>query len=899
MTDDQLRSIATTLLQTKRFSALSPADLALLREVTGIAEESSESGPRPIAYWMRQNVARLGPLLPLISTGTYSMGMSDLIGAAGGSLPGGHSSSDDHQFFAKVTRQNLLTAVQHVLVNESGFNARTAAYVGGLSGFVECIPQLLEVLASGKVKEVVFGDELLGEVLTALSLLGYPQINDVISEYIGHGSSKVRRRCYLHYECNPDLLTSAPASDWLRKEPDADLWGQCEHIMTRAVNEGVDVVSILLSGGGPFHRKIAEGMIARVLVGGRRYDAIEQVLHDIGAAEMHKQLAIAASWQGDPRLGELFRLPVEEVDTVLYGGPRLVAAASNDPSDTPWLEELFDKESVRQYAILAASGKPSWKDKVAAFRRDHDPKVHTTADLVAGAETPIDRELLERCSLILSLDDKDVKDVAFRLVQARGLALPPIIEDHWIVNGPYDAERAGRFYRAHPLRLFWRIAEGVEGEVFSSNGQRQLRVFSFAAQSDNECFRSFVEALMIGAKDHDVREQLFAVLMSVGGPRTPLGRSFERFIMNDRSADLRSEPGGQEGMLLLAMVGQEQQRAEAVTRIFGLREFDGTRAESSVPVDLNYLLPYFLAPQVGGDIATQTAMAVAQMPEVPDPYLAEVAKLIRDEVGSLKDLQFLERHVFSPVAVIRHRLMMLLVSGGEIPDGHLSTFFHLLYTTDESVRRAGINFLAKSSRQFPWAQRCLMDLCRIDEMAEDAVTAMAASGNVEGLSPIVQAVIEAEDPKIQGIGCTAINKMMKEHPTVGLFAATVAVNDWFERNLGGEEASFSLNDQERRMEALKSALSAVTKLTNAELANLRVGTKVLLSPLTEWNPNESIAQSLLTSDELLGIMAFLKVVYVDEQTGAILTEVSDSITGQVVNALFEGRDTVVIRASWS
>jgi hypothetical protein len=112
---------------------------------------------------------------------------------------------------------------------------------------------------------------------------------------------------------------------------------------------------------------------------------------------------------------------------------------------------------------------------------------------------------------------------------------------------------------------------------------------------------------------------------------------------------------------------------------------------------------------------------------------------------------------------------------------------------------------------------------------------------------------------------------------------------------------FSL-DRDDKSESIKLISIALDKLTDRKFVKEHVG-KTLNINHEKDNIDPALIQKCLTKYEFEKIALFLTVTYTDDSSGLIFAEVLDPSksepTGEVINAILQGKDFAVFTVSWS
>lgn len=110
-----------------------------------------------------------------------------------------------------------------------------------------------------------------------------------------------------------------------------------------------------------------------------------------------------------------------------------------------------------------------------------------------------------------------------------------------------------------------------------------------------------------------------------------------------------------------------------------------------------------------------------------------------------------------------------------------------------------------------------------------------------------------------------------------------------------EDYEFSADN---KSEALRLMLFALERRKDEMKARKLRGRRVLVEQIRVGTPLAP-SPNRLTREDFEQIAIYLSVSFSEEESGAIVAEVGEEPTGEVLNAIFQNADKVVFRVTWS
>jgi hypothetical protein len=296
------------------------------------------------------------------------------------------------------------------------------------------------------------------------------------------------------------------------------------------------------------------------------------------------------------------------------------------------------------------------------------------------------------------------------------------------------------------------------------------------------------------------------------------------------------------------------------------------------------------------EVAHRAADVVVQLRDPRDPLLADVARLLSGEACKLGELGTLPRLISS----LSPRVRVAVAELGAMPDVSrdevMQLFSWLVVDRDADVAAAALGALAVQAGDTKWVKDLLLAQTTSPNWRarEKAVAAMGQIGDPMFVARLLKLAKE-DDGNLKDAAMRGLERLAEKHPGLGLVVLDI-------REPQRVSTRYGLNDQinwqaDKHTEGLRMLLLGLDKRKDAKAAKTNLGRKVMISRFDD----ESAAHggATLSGEQLDAIAIYLRVVYTDEETGAIVAEVSENATAEVLSAMLQSTDIVVRRVVWS
>jgi hypothetical protein len=281
-----------------------------------------------------------------------------------------------------------------------------------------------------------------------------------------------------------------------------------------------------------------------------------------------------------------------------------------------------------------------------------------------------------------------------------------------------------------------------------------------------------------------------------------------------------------------------------------------------------------------------------------DPYVADIAKLMTGEARSLEDLSTADRLASCQAPKVRARLAEIAGRPGNTRDQAMPYLLRLAVDRNPEVAAVAVGSLALHAGKEKWVRDLLMQNTWSDDYftKEKAVQAIVALADPTFVPRLVEMTKDtqhygAADGSVRGLIAIADN-----NPELGLTVLDIRqphrVVDRYGLNTMVDYSA------DEHSEALRLLMLALEDRRDAAEAAKQTGRKVMLTPASAGI--EATANASRWSAKMFEKLALhLKVVFADEDSGAIIAEVSADPSGEILSALLQTSSVSVTTVSWS
>jgi HEAT repeat protein len=784
----------------------------------------------------------------------------------------------------------------------SGVNSycfQNSLLMAGLMDIEDCSELIIDYLRSERSDS--------GNVRNALASLLIFEVNSVADIFKAHITyeydSRIRDYCFIYFQRHPEEIEEKELIGYYEKEEDADVLSRRVDLLLRFIASGFDPEAVLT-------KIIDESYITA--------DMAKTIAEVVWNYEKRELADLLWSW-GEAGLARFLPLLAYE-HSVRWALPVLkdwLANAQDISSDaraylistiglmddtcSQWLTVLMDDAdwSIRTAAVMGALGKKDLMPRVYKMTTDADVDVRASAHIalsVQGQQEGRDEIVCQELWMSGLLErDMYIAYLPYKwYAKKNGLLPPPCVLDRITMFDQLGLDVCLDYYRDHLtdlLRWVPGVAESDNGDIdiFSEPPreiQAERRALAILGMLCDERSDIFLEHYMVDRAN--LQQKMSALLCANSRPRSAAGNFIRRIITIQNPKEVRVNKEDLLPAVLQIAIG-DQSIYDKIVDAFG---DDGVQLES--------IMGYLLRMRVSDSADEKIIKGLSHIEQLGDPMLQDVKRLMVMPSTDTGEFAFPERFLYNNFQGVRKRLAWRL-RNGEFHTGTSSSFLlQLLQDEDSEVVVLALKSYfrvcpAKQDKYFALQYA----MCHENwSVRQEAVELMRTTDGfvMDSWHTLVGLWIKEEDTDVLSSAIRLIKtKDAIETKSNDLLYTAMdpnLVNMQFNINLKWD------SDQDYHTEAMRVVIEAITKRSRAEAAETYAGRNVVITniPIPYEAP---AAGKWLNKEEFDTIAVYLKVTLVDDDTGAIVTEVAGQKTGEIFNLLFEGKNSIAIRASWS
>jgi hypothetical protein len=866
-------------------SALDAADLDVVRAAVGVDVDADAAGQKPLWSFLRRQILLNQRWFDFFLDDNVDVVLLDA-GAAQEQLP---QFAQEYRPFAEVSLDALVRAVRRHLSNEDAMRRAYATRLVGLCRIDELVPLVVDSLASGREERQNWGLPVIAAGLECLALLRHPRARELCRKHLSHGDYQIRRAAAMCLLVDAEVpLAKDEVALVLERSQEIRLMEGFAATLKRAVVAGTLVEADLERLLNEFYGRMAT-MTAfgeMCLLGNFRSLFTKMLSHtdpNMRAAAAHAAAFSTHAWTVPVLLGRLGEEDVEQVKMVL-----VAAIGSFGADDDAFIDDKLASQNPQELigAIWSQVGRASLsqkrKDTLTALGKDANFEVRRAAS-AAVAVVDGDPELIELkwCEL-LNIDDWWPWAVPLKALVAQGerteRALPRAVQSFlWISDDDVawsDAEfdRMIAFYRAHPQQLTRWLSQ--DPTVPASQRTRATR---FAGLVGGSVLRHALEQALLASTTATAALEAAQELACLGGARSAFARVKAAIAIGDRA---KANADDMLAVVASSFGGDSNMRRRAATLLKGM----GADAE-----------PYLcaLVQDVDFTVAQAAADAVAQMHNLADEHLQDIARLLNSDVRSFADLHAPHRLVSARSPKVKQALCELCAL---VPEREQAAAFliELAADRDENVAASATAGLATVYPGAPWVSRHVLQSSFSDgwRAREAAFQAMAQVAEPAFLPRLLD-VIAGTDEHLKNLAIAALERVAEKHVDRGLLVLDIR-DAYRVRERYGLDVQVNY-DVDQQSEGLRMLLLGLEKRKDSAEVQKHVGRQVMLVPRAA----EAATSAAWSKKQFESLALHLKVTYTDEETGSIVAEVVADATGEVISALLQSNTVCAITVGWS
>jgi hypothetical protein len=875
----RLREIVRRLADTKQAATLTDDDFAYLAGLVA-ADEGSASADAPRPLW--SHIAKRA----LVHAGAFDLprwdtGASKIYAEAGMPTAALTYEDNEQRWILPVTTAGLRRAIAWGLQQEDAEVRWQAAVLIGYAGYDDMLHLLVDDLESGRGERASYGGARVAGAIQALAIANHPRAAALALPHVDSDDYSIKNAARLAcLVCNHQM-----SKEELERLFDAAFelydFARIPHVFVgAAVRGGLSRERLKQIIEGVHLSAHACEAIAEIVVAADWRDVFEELAaHDDADLRCALSLRVAwsdATWARDILRG---RLDEESAEQGILG--LLTALGSFDDQTDKVLEQKLEdgSEWERTGALWGSLGKAKFESRVRAQFAERDPLVRSAAACVLAALQPDHPAAAELAwNALLNRDDWWPWAVGLRALRGRGTKLPPSVEGFTYVSEDAldlaTVDAGVEFFKAHPAELLRWI--GRDG----SSGQR-TRALYYAGLVGGEAVRTAVEHALIAAPTVDESVKAGRELVGLGGAEHPLAK-VKLGIATSNSYVLGADD--LVPCVVIASQGVYDIHMRATTALARV----GAAAEEHVGALLFH---------ADNDISQAAAEAVSRMQRAEEPIVRDASALLDGSVRRVADLETIDRLFNCPAKRIREALAEAAGRAENEPAEVLHILLRYAVDKESTVVTAATASLAAKFPDVAWIKDLVLRNSKSDDwqLTRGSVTTMAQIGDPVFVPRLVE-LATGDDTGQQDSAVRGLERVAERFPGLGMIVLDI-------RDPYRLASRYQLSDQvdhsaDRHSEALRLLMLALDKKRNADRALKEDKRKVMLTPLSgdaKLEPGDN-GWDEATFEQLA---LYLSVTFIDEESSAIIAEVTTEPTGEVLSALLQTRAVCATTIAWS
>ncbi len=876
--DKKLRNILSKLVESKP-AGLTEEELAHIDRMLHPQQAKSDQDARPLWYWMRKQV--------FLHEGMFDWYLDPEIdpilvdaGADIGTLP---YDAEERRRLAEVSGEGLRRAVRRHLTHQNVNTRAHAARLIGLCELTDCAPLLIDSMETAREDRSDGGAWVIAATLQALGMLRHPMAARFAAKYVSHDDYTLKRAAQCAFLLSSEsyeravfqkLLGGTFEPRSITTFPDAFVWAAREGIYDEeSLKHHLDSLYLDVHG---------LDVIADIVVSAKWTESYQRLLERDG--QFRCALALRVAWTDERWTIPMLQARLQEEEDDEARMVMITALGSFGEEQASLVRASFQSDRPSDWvgATWSAVGRPEWRPELQKLLKDPDYPVRRAASCVlALAAEPASAELVElKWTELLNIDNWWPWAVPAKAIRQAGVPLPHslrgfgFISDELRGNRAY-IEEALEFFAAHPIQLLRWLGPTTPED-------QRRRAAAFAGMIGGEQMAGALELALSNATSLMESTQAYRDLVVLGGPTNPVAE-LKGLLTLER------EPRAPEGSTAAALV--YAYRGDMMLRERATKSLAGAARE------VEPFVAMLLEQEV--DIVAQSAADLAgHLVGAHDPYLSDVAKLMTGEARSLEDLSTADWLVSSQAPKVRSRLAEIAGRPGNERSQAMPYLLRLAVDRNPEVAAVALGSIAIHAGGEGWVRDLLLQNTWSDDYftKEKAVQAIVSLSDPVFVPRLVELTGDQQNFGAAEASVRGLIGIADAHPELGLTVLDIRqphrVVDRYGLNTIVDYSA------DEHSEALRLLMLALEDRRDAAEAAKQVGRKVMLTPASggfDTTPTAARWSARLFEQLCL----HLKVVFADEDSGAIIAEVDASPSGEILSALLQTSSVSVTTVAWS
>ncbi len=503
-----IREIITKLIKSKRYSDLTPEEIAYLSEFTGIKQADKEIEPAQTLFsWIWPGLFKYGRY-----AGAHSIfDISQFDGVINKESERNFSSFPSGQILCTLlSRSDIIKAIRESIqlrklsLIDHHERIEGAACLTGMAGLYELEKELIEICLEKPEDSFtykIYSQEIISAAFISLIMLNSKSIETIYNRIKTLADDAIKSALLFYYDLFPDKIPEDKKTELHDFFSDFDDAFKFSNLTLKLFSNDIKGLNNLISS--KYCESGSELMwdfICPAVYSLKNKKLLHKIIEDNEAAKVHRVLMSAVLEKAEwilPLIMKKINSREKETNgySLKYMLPYyIITAGALSRSDCDWLRPFFNDpdENIRVSAILSCIGKDQFRNDLDGMKNDAKELINPaiTFVLALSEDYPLayyDSLVLE---MVISHLDHEILPYLYCLVKSFTDNIPLELQNIWYMTGPFNKESSVKFYNSYPYMLISWVNE----------------------ESRKRPRQSFVSS-------DDVAERFVSILMEIDDPR--------------------------------------------------------------------------------------------------------------------------------------------------------------------------------------------------------------------------------------------------------------------------------------------------------------------------------------------------------------------------------------------
>jgi hypothetical protein len=930
----EIQKIVLKLVRSKRFNELTKEEISNLSEFAGIEKPAKENeSAKTLFSWIFDNLVKFDKYSSDHSLIDITLFECVINKEAGRSYSGSQSAGI---LCTLLTRSDLIKAINECLqlrklsLIEHHDRIEGAVLLIGMAGLKEFEKDLIDICFE-KADEDDFafehyGFEILAFAFISLIILDSNSVGEVYSRLKAFSAESVKKAIWFYYDLHPEKITDKEIAELHDFFIDYDDALKLSNLAFKVLSKDQKDLNTLISNNlNETGSDFIWGVICPAVYSFKNKKLLQSIIDENDPRKVQRVLISAilekAEWALPLLMKQINQRDKKKDDYDFRGNLPyyIITAGALSTRECDWLRPFFSDpdETLRVSAILASTGKDQFIGDLKGLKNSKEGL--TSASIAFVLAFSEDQPVVYLDSLVLEMGisglDHGFPPFIYCLLKSISYKIPAELQDIWFMAGPFDYKGSRDFYQAWPYRLInWLFPDKKKRPLpnFISLDEDILERSTTILKgiADNR-YTGLLKSLLYTVDSEAVGVVVLSLLIELEQDELSTEtKTLKKIFLSERDRPIVFDKDEFIYALLFYFQGKFDRKSEIVSGINHNSEF--------VDTFLRLLI------ETGKSEAADTAIEASLKQEESSEMLICEIKRIKSEGqnGSIDKIMFsrliatnsdkfrsdlLDRYIKPDADESRNHSQSKM----QLTDEDIHLLIYLFGDANSSVKVKSLDALASHVDQVRWLKSSINrwfglknELLNFPEdLSAAALRAASIIRSEEYLPQFINLASQEDLYSTENGKClNIIEGILKKNPESKFIMLRADDPDKVKESYNlTVKKEYSL-DRDDKSESIKLISIALDKLTDLKYVEEHAG-KTLSINHEKDNIDPTLMQKCLTKNEFEKIALYLSVTYTDEASGLIFAEVLDPSknkpTGEVINAILQGKDFAVFTVSWS